>query len=30
MESVRPGAVVSMVGRRPDGAQTIVNFRARS
>ncbi|HEX8358838.1 MAG TPA: trypsin-like peptidase domain-containing protein [Longimicrobium sp.] len=30
MESVRAGAVVSMVGRRPDGAQTIVNFRARS
>ena len=30
MEGVRPGAIVSMVGRRPDGAQTIVNFRARS
>jgi serine protease Do len=30
MQSVRPGAVVSMVGRRPDGTQTIVNFRARS
>ncbi len=30
MEGVRPGAVVSMIGIRPDGAQTIVNFRARS
>jgi S1-C subfamily serine protease len=30
MEGVRPSAVVSMVGRRPDGTQTIVNFRARS
>jgi S1-C subfamily serine protease len=30
MEGVRPGAVVSLVGRRPDGTQTIVNFRARS
>ena len=29
MQSVRPGAVVSIVGRRPDGTQTIVNFRAR-
>jgi serine protease Do len=30
MAAVRPGAVVSMIGIRPDGAQTIVNFRARS
>jgi serine protease Do len=28
--AVRPGQVVSLVGRRPDGSQTIVNFRAAS
>jgi serine protease Do len=28
--AVRPGQVVSITARRPDGTQTIVNFRARS
>jgi serine protease Do len=29
MNAVRPGAVVSIIARRADGTQTIVNFRAR-
>jgi serine protease Do len=30
MSAVRPGAVVSIVGRRPDGSATIINYRARA
>jgi serine protease Do len=30
VDEVRPGQVVSILARRPDGSQTIVNFRARS
>ena len=30
VSAVRPGQVVSITARRPDGTQTIVNFRARS
>ena len=29
IDALRPGQVVSITGRRPDGAATIVNFRAR-
>lgn len=29
IDGLRPGQVVSITGRRPDGAATIVNFRAR-
>jgi serine protease Do len=29
INALRPGQVVSITGRRPDGAATIVNFRAR-
>ncbi|HYW07303.1 MAG TPA: PDZ domain-containing protein, partial [Longimicrobium sp.] len=29
MSAVRPGAVVSILGRRPDGSATILNYRAR-
>ncbi|HYJ78779.1 MAG TPA: trypsin-like peptidase domain-containing protein [Longimicrobiaceae bacterium] len=30
VSAVNPGQVVSILARRPDGSQTIVNFRARS
>ncbi|HYB99203.1 MAG TPA: hypothetical protein VEC57_08705, partial [Candidatus Limnocylindrales bacterium] len=29
IDGLRPGQVVSIHARRPDGTQTIVNFRAR-
>jgi S1-C subfamily serine protease len=29
IDALRPGQVVSITGRRPDGTATIVNFRAR-
>jgi serine protease Do len=29
IDGLRPGQVVSITGRRPDGAATIINFRAR-
>jgi S1-C subfamily serine protease len=28
--ALHPGEVVSVVGRRPDGSNTIVNFRSRA
>ncbi|HEX8696045.1 MAG TPA: trypsin-like peptidase domain-containing protein [Longimicrobium sp.] len=30
VDELRPGQVVSILARRPDGSQTIVNFRARN